>query len=118
MIVQPCRRRVIGTRFFVRLSVARAYSPLGCQATPSSRFESGTAIRRATLCPATSNTVTSETGAVRKPPRRESAFVTKSVRPSGESAAEATGCGWPARSLRLLAGREVDEPTPRRTQCP
>ena len=50
-------------------------------------------------------TVTSETGAVRKPPSRDSAFVTSSVRPSGESATD--------QGLRLAARRFVSLPVAR-----
>ncbi len=86
----------------MRLSVAIANSPLGCQATPSSRFDSGTTQRSSTRCPATSKTVTSDTGGVRNGTKRESAFVTSSRLPSGASAAD--------HGLRLAARRFVSFP--------
>ena len=107
MIVQPWRIRVIGTRFLVRLSVASANSPLGCQATPSSRFDSGTTHRSSTLFPSTSRTVTSDIGGVRNLTKRERAFVTSSRFPSGERAAD--------HGLRLAARRFASLPLARST---
>ena len=86
VIVQPWSSRVIGTRFLVRFMVTRAYSPSGCQATPCSRFASGTTSRSLTTDRANSTTVTSESGGVRGGVNRDRVLVTSIVSPSGETA--------------------------------
>jgi hypothetical protein len=88
VMVQPWSSRVMGTRFLVRLRVAIAKSPLGCQATPIRRFASGTTHRSVTRRDGASRTVISDIEGVRNSTSRESAFVTSSRVPSGESATD------------------------------
>ncbi len=85
-MVQPCSRRVIGTRFLVRFSVTSANSPDGCQSTPINKLAPTSTERSSTTACSASIRVASVSDAVRNGTKRESAWVTRSWPPSGESA--------------------------------
>ena len=76
VMIQPCTLRVMGTRFFVRISVTSAKSPDGANATPWTRLASGTERRRATVDRSASMTVTSEVSGARNSPYRGRLLVT------------------------------------------